>query len=127
MEEIVKYIEQNPEILEGQGRRDTYPRYYLCGLLRDQGLTCTEVGRLIGKNHATVIHGTRMHDYFDQSQDPLYLEYTDHLRVRFEIKPGELCLEEDVLRCNSIRDLVKIKARLRAGLYGLQQVSQPSY
>lgn len=120
MEEIVQYIERHPEILEGRRRRSAYPRYYLCGLLRDQGLTCCRIGRLLRKNHSTVIHGTRMHEYFDQKRDPLYLEYTYHLRLLFGINQVDLCLEEDVLRCNSMRDLAKIKARLRDGLYKLQ-------
>jgi hypothetical protein len=117
MEEIVKHIRENPDLLLGQSRRSTYPRYYLFGKLRDHGLTCCEVGQLFGLNHSTVIHGTRQHDFFEQIEDQLYLEYTDQLRVLFEIRPGEICLEEDVLHCNSLRDLAKIKARVRRGLY----------
>jgi hypothetical protein len=114
---IISYVETNPDLLIGKKRQQTYSRYYLYGLLRDIGITYHEIGRLFGRNHSTIIHGTRQHDNFNGMGDQLYLELTDQLRSLFEPEAKSLDLVQDILNCKSMRGLDLIKARVRGGVY----------
>ena len=115
--EIFRYVERHPELLIGKTRYQTYHRYYLFGILRDRGITYAKIGRLFGKNHSTVIHGTRIHDNFTEMGDQLYRELTGQLRAQFEPQAQQIDLVQDILKCNSMRGLNLIQARVRGGYY----------
>lgn len=115
--EIFRYVEGHPELLIGKTRHQTYGRYYLFGILRDRGITYAKIGRLFGKNHSTVIHGTRIHDNFTEMGDQLYRELTSQLRAQFEPQTEPPNLVNDVLNCKGLRGLGIIQARLRGGYY----------
>jgi hypothetical protein len=67
-EQIAKYnlTTQNRQ------RKYVYKRYYCMYKMYKCGLSLTYIGKLINRNHATVIHGIRMHRRWTRQKDAVY-------------------------------------------------------
>ena len=117
MEEIIQYIEDNNLKSRDRYRHIVYKRYYLSNLLRNNGYTFQEIGKIFNKDHATIVYGVRVHKDFMSIKDNLYLEYTEQERLLFENLTQDYNLVEDIMGCYSIDVLKKIKFRLRNNLY----------
>ena len=51
-----------------------FKRFFLYNFLhKRRHLSTTMIGRMFGKNHASVIHGIREHEYWWKKKDPYYL------------------------------------------------------
>ena len=51
-----------------------FKRYFLYNFLhKRRHLPTTVIGRMFGKNHSSVIHGIREHEYWWKKKDPYYL------------------------------------------------------
>lgn len=117
MTEILKYIEENNLATRDRYRHYTYKRFYLYNLLRNEGHTLYEIAAMFNRDHASVIHGIKTHKDLISTNDKIYLDFVEELRLIFESEPSQHNLVEDVLNCHSLERLKKIKFRIKNNLY----------
>ena len=79
MNDIVKLIDIYGLKTSNRKRELVYQRFYMYKELR-KWLTLEQVGRLFGKDHATVIYGIKMAKMFEHMNDTIYSEYIKHIR-----------------------------------------------
>ena len=60
-----------------------YKRYYLYKVLKRDGMTLSQIGRLFNQSHATVINGITKHDTYSKYKDSAYMMHTIELREKF--------------------------------------------
>jgi IS30 family transposase len=60
-------------------RSYVYKRYYIMYRLNKCNLSLSEIGRLMNRHHATVIHGIKMHRRWSRQQDKVYLHEIEPL------------------------------------------------
>ena len=117
MEEIIQYIEENNLKRKDRYRHIVYKRYYLSNLLRNNGLTLDEIGKIFNKDHATIMYGIKIHKDFMSINDSIYIQHTEQERLKFENLDHKYNLVDDIMNCYTIPVLKKIKFRLRNNLY----------
>lgn len=117
MEEIIQYIEENKLNSKDRYRHIVYKRFYLSNLLRNNGLTLQEIGKIFKKDHATIMYGIKIHKDFMSINDSIYIQHTEKERLLFENLDHNYSLVDDIMGCYSIPVLKKIKFRLRNNLY----------
>ena len=74
-EQITKY----QLATNSRNRSYVYKRYYVMYRLNKCKLTLSEIGRLLNRHHATVIHGIKMHRRWSRMQDKVYLHEIEPL------------------------------------------------
>ena len=94
-----------------------YPRYYIFSLLRDAKYSLSAIGRIFDKDHATVLHGIRMHQLYTKNADKVYEMLIDQVRSEIYITPKEYNLKEEVLKCTSLKKLEIIKKQILENYY----------
>lgn len=82
MNEIVNLIERYGLKTPKRNRDLVYKRYFIYKELR-KWMTLEQVGKLFGKDHATVIHGTKMARMFEHMKDAIYLDYIKHIKADY--------------------------------------------
>lgn len=117
MEEIIQYIEENNLKRKDRYRHIVYKRYYLSHLLRNNGLTLQEIGKIFNKDHATIIYGIKIHKDFMSINDSIYIQHTEQERLKFESLDHKYNLVDDIMNCYTIPVLKKIKFRIKNNLY----------
>lgn len=117
MTDILQYIEDNNLTSRHRYRHYTYKRFYLYNLLREEGLTLYEIARIFKRDHASVIHGLKVHNDLISVNDRIYLDTLEELMLIFENYHEEHKLVEDVMNCFSLKQLKKIKFRIKNNLY----------
>jgi len=74
-EQIKKYqLDTN-----SRNRSYVYKRYYVMYRLNKCKVSLTQIGKMLNRHHATVIHGIRMHRRWTRMQDKLYLHEIEPL------------------------------------------------
>ena len=109
IEEITAIIAAEELNLPNRQRDKVYRRFYLANLLRMEGLMLKEIGALLDKNHATIIHYIESHKYWTRIKDRQYLNYTIDLMEIYPIRPS---LKKAILKVNSIRQLDNLKKKI---------------
>ena len=94
-----------------------YRRYYLYKVLKRDGMTLSQIGRLFGKTHATVINGIAKHDTYMKYKDSSYMLHTLELREQFVLPQYYKPLKQRVLECVSLEKLEKLKEQIRCNYY----------
>ena len=74
-EQITKY----QLATNSRNRSYVYKRYYVMYRLNKCKLSLSEIGRLMNRHHATVIHGIRMHRRWTRMKDTVYLHEIEPL------------------------------------------------
>ena len=74
-EQITKY----QLATNSRNRAYVYKRYYIMYRLNKCKLSLSEIGRLMNRHHATVIHGIKMHRRWSRQQDKVYLHEIEPL------------------------------------------------
>ena len=74
-EQIKKYQLDN----NSRNRSYVYKRYYIMYRLNKCNLSLSEIGRMLNRHHATVIHGIKMHRRWSRQQDKVYLHEIESL------------------------------------------------
>jgi len=109
-------------------RELVYKRYYIYNELREAGLNLMQTAEVFGKNHASIFHGLRMHSDMVRFRDAVYASETkcvaDYLGdSKFMHNSGsyrrkkEYNLKEDILEARRLDDFLRIKRRLKLGIY----------
>jgi len=109
IEEITAIIAAEELNLPNRQREKVYRRFYLANLLRMEGLMLKEIGALLDKNHATIIHYIESHKYWTRIKDRQYLNYTIDLIEVYPIRPS---LKKAILKVNSLRQLDNLKKKI---------------
>jgi hypothetical protein len=109
IEEITAIIAAEELNLPNRQREKVYRRFYLANLLRIEGLMLKEIGALLDKNHATIIHYIESHKYWTRIKDRQYLNYTIDLMEIYPIRPS---LKKAILKVNSLRQLDNLKKKI---------------
>ena len=94
-----------------------YPRYYIYSLLRNANYSLSAIGRIFDKDHASVLHGIRMHQNFSELNDKLYIELTERVREEIVVQPQSVDLKQEILKCNTIKQLNVIKYQILNNFY----------
>jgi len=94
-----------------------YRRYYLYYCLKRCGYNVSHIGRLMDKDHATVLHGLKVHYTLTECKDKHYKMYTDELNVLLEYTDDPPNIFEDIENCTSLKDLSIIKERIAINYY----------
>ena len=109
-------------------RELVYKRYYIYNELREAGLNLMQTAEVFGKNHASIFHGLRVHSDMLRFRDVVYASETkcvaDYLGdSKFMHNRGiyrrkiEYNLNEDILNAKRLEDFLRIKRRLKLGVY----------
>ena len=94
-----------------------YRRYYLYKVLKRDGMTLSQIGRLFEKTHASVINGINKHDIYMKYKDSSYMLHTLELREQFVLPQYYKPLKQRVLECVSLEKLEKLKEQIRCNYY----------
>ena len=96
-----------------------YRRAFLMRELRSTGMTLKEIGKMFKRDHATVLHSLRTHEWMTSTNDKLYLECICEYQFLLDHVDRELArdLTTDILKCNSYATLKIIKSRIKRGVY----------
>lgn len=62
-----------------RNRSYVYKRYYVMYRLNKCKVSLTQIGKMLNRHHATVIHGIRMHRRWTRMQDKVYLHEIEPL------------------------------------------------
>jgi IS30 family transposase len=74
-EQITKYkLDTN-----SRNRSYVYKRYYIMYRLNKCKVSLTQIGKMLNRHHATVIHGIRMHRRWSRQLDRVYLHEVEPL------------------------------------------------
>ena len=114
IEEIKQIILDEGLHLPNRERERVYRRFYLANLLRREGLMLKEIGGLLNKNHATIIHYIDSHKYWTRIKDRQYLNYTIDL---MELYPSRPTLKQEILKIKSLRQLNNLKSKIDDFIY----------
>jgi hypothetical protein len=110
-------------------KRDlVYKRYYIYNELREAGLNLMQTAEVFGKDHSSIFHGLRIHSDMIRFRDAVYASETkcvaDYLGdSKFMHNAGtyrrkkEYNLEEDILEAKWLEEFLRIKRRLKLGIY----------
>tara|TARA_R110000822_G_scaffold303944_1_gene428921 strand:+ start:283 stop:714 length:432 start_codon:yes stop_codon:yes gene_type:complete len=74
-EQITKY----QLATNSRNRSYVYKRYYVMYRLNKCKVSLTQIGKMLNRHHATVIHGIRMHRRWSRMNDKVYLHEIDPL------------------------------------------------
>jgi hypothetical protein len=72
---------------------------------------------MFNRDHASVIHGLKTHHDLISIKDKIYLDYIEELMLIFENYNEDHNLVDDVMNCFCLKQLRKIKFRIKNNLY----------
>ena len=120
-------IDRIHEIIETENLRQrtkkpnkVHRRWFIFAYLRKNNYVLREIAELFDMNHATIIHGIRQAQLFEQVKDEMFLIDTLDLFQEFKnktIKIKERNLIQDIMESKNLYDLTKIKRRLINNVY----------
>ena len=120
-------IERIHEIIETENLRQrtkkpnkVHRRWFIFAYLRKNNYVLREIAELFNMNHATIIHGIRQAQLFEQVKDEMFLIDTLDLFQEFKnktIKIKDRDLIQDIMESKNLHDLTKIKRRLQNNVY----------
>jgi len=114
IEEIKEIIIQEGLNKPNRQREKVYRKFYLANLLRKENLMLKEIGDILNKNHATVIHYLKSHKYWTRIKDEQYLDYTMDL---MEMPPIKNTLKQEILKIKTLRQLEELKNKIDEFIY----------
>jgi hypothetical protein len=116
-------------LLNKSRRRDVlYKRYYLYNELRICGLSLSDIGRYFDKNHATILHGLRVHKDLISYRDADYIAETCALQSYLDGSElpniskifrtqKDYDIKTDILKANNMVSFKRIQRRVKMGFY----------
>lgn len=120
----IKYmIELHNLCDKGRNRELVYKRNYIYSELYKLNINLTQIGKMLDKDHVTVMHGLKVDKQFknfDKLYDEIIAPIKDYLYPPNEIH--KYSIFEDVIKCNNTTDLRIIKERIANNQYIESQV-----
>lgn len=127
--EKINYIIDRYGLKEKTRRRDViFKRYFIYNELRNYGMSLTMIGEIFEKNHATILHGLRVHKDMLSYRDVDYIAETSAIQTQLEgldfPNAGNFFrrnryydLREDLLAAKNFVQFKRIQRRLKMGFY----------
>ena len=118
LEKILELIEKDGLVSKNRHRHLIDKRSYMFNALREEGFTFQKIGELFKRNHATIINGIKKHKHLTKHKDYDYTINTKLYKEELQsdyIEPRSL--EDDVIRCQDLKELKLIQERLIMGKY----------
>jgi hypothetical protein len=120
----IKYmIELHNLCDKGRNRELVYKRNYIYSELYKLNINLTQIGKMLDKDHVTVMHGIKVDKQF-QNFDKIYNDIIAPIK-EYLYPPNEIhkySIFEDVIKCNNTTDLRIIKERIANNQYLESQV-----
>jgi hypothetical protein len=117
IQNVLEVVERHDLKKVSRKQEIIYPRYYIYSLLRDAKYSLSAIGRIFGKDHATVLHGIKMHKQYTRNKDKVYEMLIDQVKAEIYITPQEYNLKEEVLKCTTLKKLEIIKNQILNNYY----------
>jgi hypothetical protein len=124
MENLINRIN---EIIETENLRErtkkpnkVHRRWFIFSYLRKNNYVLREIADIFDMNHATIIHGIKKAEFYEQVKDEMFLIDTLDLFEEFKnkmLKIKERNLIQDIMESKNLYDLTKIKRRLQNNVY----------
>lgn len=98
-------------------------RSFLMLKLHQDGYNLRHIGELFKLNHATVIHNIKRAEWFEKTNERIYLDDTRELRLELMEHPVSRNVNDlitDVMDCKSLRGLEQIQVRILKKQYNLE-------
>lgn len=95
----------------------TYKRFYLYHQLRKANYSLSNIGKIFDKDHASVLHGLRMHEVFTKSKDKIYKMYTADIVKGLVTIPEEKNIKNAVLKAEDWEEIIQIKKQILEGYF----------
>ena len=92
-------------------------RAYLYHCLKQCNYTSSYIGILFNKDHATVLHGLRVHQEMIYIKDKLYKMYMEELKALIEYSTEKMDLTVDIMNCKTLKELQLIQERIERNYY----------
>jgi len=99
LKEAQRYVLRHSLDKPDRSRPKNYKRIIVANVLRREGYTLTEIGKLFKRNHATVINMEKNYAVLSNYSDFREVEKTVKEEMKFET------LEERVMKVNNMADL----------------------
>lgn len=117
----IKVIEHYNLKSKSRKRDFVYKRAYMMAKLKQLGCTFKYVGDLFEKDHATVLHHVRNHNYFISKGDLEYRLAIQDVRESYKILNDQIQsnIFADVLEAKDFEDLLMIKEKIHKGFYSV--------
>ena len=118
-EKIQELIQRDRLSSKDRTHELVYRRAFLMHELRSTGMTLKDIGQMFKRDHATVLHSLRTHEWMTSTNDKLYLECIAEYQFILDNVDRESArdLTTDILKCNSYATLKIIKSRIKRGVY----------
>lgn len=122
-------------LLDKSRRRDVlFKRYYLYNELRTCGLSLSQIGRVFNKNHATILHGLRVHKDLTSYRDTDYLAETCALQAYLDgaelpdinkvfKTQKDYDIKTDILKAHNMAAFKRVQRRVKMGFYEEKEAS----
>jgi hypothetical protein len=116
-------------LLDKSRRRDVlFKRYYLYNEFRKCGLSLSQIGRVFDKNHATILHGLRVHKDLTSYRDVDYLAETCALQAYLDGAElpdiskvfktrKDYDIKVDILKAHNLQAFKRVQRRVKMGFY----------
>ena len=117
LEEVQYVIEKHDLKEKGRYMHMIYKRYYLYNVLRKDGMTLSQIGRLFNQSHCTVLNGIKKHEDYMDYKDPAYMLHTRDLREIFVLPQYYMPLKQTILEIYTIEKLEILKEQIRCNYY----------
>ena len=117
MSNVYEIIEKYNLTQKNRKQTIIYKRYFLYYQLQKAKLSLSHIGLLFKKDHASVIHGIKMHKRFTKMKDAIYLNHIQSVVDELNHVPETRNLRNDILNCQSMDELLIIKTNIERNLY----------
>ena len=120
----INYLIEKYNLNSSSRQRDlVYMRSYLYFELSKLKINKCEIGRMFNRDHASVIHGLKVHKTY-YKKDKIYNDSISD--VRYYLYPSDIELKvsifEDISKCYNTTDLKVIKLKIENNEYKEQEV-----
>ena len=121
IENIIKQMNCN-----SRRREDIYPRFYLMNWISNNlRMSYESIGKMFGKDHATVINAINSHSNMTALRDVTYKFHIKGISTQLEnlefsksmVDNNSKTLESDLLTCDTIDELKDILNKVRTSYY----------
>ena len=91
-----------------RNRAYVYKRYYVMYRLNKCKVSLTQIGKMLNRHHATVIHGIRMHRRWSRQLDKVYLHEVEPL-----VQTAKDLNYEDKYKVSAVENLNYINVKIQ--------------
>mgnify|MGYP003108870468 FL=1 len=121
IDKILHVIERDNLATKDRSRDKLHKRAFLCAILREQKYPFNYIGKLLNRDHSTVIHSIKNYLHWSATEDPLFMEDVQDYKVFLDYYdkyiPEKRDIMDDVMRCTDMAMLKVIKRRIHNERY----------